>query len=350
MPSIGESVGENSARCRWCGGDIPPPTRRRGRPATKYCSAACRKAMRKPTGSCVRCGDSALGGRSYCSDECRWPRRITTPVACRRCGKKFIRSSRWNACCSPECAKKAPRGNKAREYRCLYCEKTFRRKRYPGGSVSCGVKYCSRECAFRARREKKPCAVRPLEVEAKCRRELMWWRKQRSRMIEAESLRWAPARSPRAVAALGSRMCRGCHAAEVAARKRLCSSCFRERARASRRKQRKRHRQRHGGDNYRQRCRRFGAPYTAIKKSRIYDRDNWVCQICGADLLRKYLRTSAGVDPRSPTLDHIIPLCLGPDGPGHIESNVQAACWECNTRRGATPIDSFAPGSSHRLP
>jgi 5-methylcytosine-specific restriction endonuclease McrA len=147
-------------------------------------------------------------------------------------------------------------------------------------------------------------------------------------------------------------MCSECNAAEAArgSKGSLCESCGENRAKALKRKARKRRRQKHGGDSYRKRCRRFNAPYTPINKFRIYDRNNWACQICGVELLRKYLRTSAGVDPRSPTLDHIIPLCLGPDGPGHVETNVQAACWECNTRRGATPLDSFVEMAANKLP
>jgi 5-methylcytosine-specific restriction endonuclease McrA len=147
-------------------------------------------------------------------------------------------------------------------------------------------------------------------------------------------------------------MCRQCNAAEAArgSKGSLCESCSESRARALKRKARKRRRQKYGGDNYRQRCRRFKAPYTPIRKSSIYDRDNWACQICGVELLRKYLHTSTGVDPRSPTIDHIVPLSLGPDGPGHVEFNVQAACFDCNSRKGASLLDSFAPAAANKLP
>lgn len=338
----------DAVRCPNCGVEIARRPVAPGR-NREYCSRKCRDAWRRkqavatPTGSCARCGAAVAKGKSYCSNDCRWPKAIANPVPCKKCGKKFVRSSHGIVCCSPQCAQ-ALRGKKAKEYKCLCCNRTFKRKRYPSGNVSCGVKYCSRECAFRARKEKKPCATRPLEVEARCRRELMWWRRKRDRRIEAESLRRA--------SATPVRMCSECNAAEAArgSKGSLCESCGESRARALKRKARKRRRQKHGGDNYRQRCRRFKAPYTPIKKSSIYDRDNWACQICGVELLRKYLRTSAGVDPRSPTLDHIIPLCLGPDGPGHVETNVQAACFDCNSRKGASLLDSFASAAANKLP
>lgn len=118
-----------------------------------------------------------------------------------------------------------------------------------------------------------------------------------------------------------------------------CDSCKLVAKKKSRRESKKKYRDKHGQHaNPRKRCRKYGVPYTPISRKAVYDRDNWECQLCGKCLLRKYTRIDGVVDPLSPTVDHIIPLSLGPGvSPGHVWGNVQAACWECNTRKGADP-------------
>lgn len=332
--------------CERCGKEMPPRKAARGRPA-KYCSSKCRRGERRPlpcARQCQKCGVAFASRyeRQFCSESCRWP---TFVLSCVSCGGEFSSSHARTKCCSRACARNA-RGKQPKTYACLRCGNPFRRKRFPGGSTSCGKKYCSRDCAFAARREKLPCAARPTEQAAKCRRELERWRRERERLIAEEADRWMPNRPP------PGRLCPDCESSWIYPQRgrRCCAECSKHKRKAARRRNRRRIRRLHGGDNHRKRCRRYGAPYTPIKNQAIYDRDGWACQLCGVELLRKYLRTSAGIDPRSPTLDHIIPLCLGPDSPGHVESNVQAACWDCNTRRGAAPIDSFAAAKRNSLP
>ena len=59
----------------------------------------------------------------------------------------------------------------------------------------------------------------------------------------------------------------------------------------------------------------------------VYERDGWVCGICG-DSVDKSLKWP---DPMSPSLDHIQPLSKGGH---HVLSNVQLAHLECNVRKG----------------
>lgn len=61
----------------------------------------------------------------------------------------------------------------------------------------------------------------------------------------------------------------------------------------------------------------------------VFDRDRWICQLCGKRTPR---RLRGLVDPSAPELDHIIPLALGG---AHAWFNVQCACRECNGRKGA---------------
>lgn len=56
----------------------------------------------------------------------------------------------------------------------------------------------------------------------------------------------------------------------------------------------------------------------------MYERDGWVCQICGDGVDREAVGTCA---PGAPTIDHRIPLAA--DG-AHDESNWQTAHRYCN--------------------
>ena len=60
----------------------------------------------------------------------------------------------------------------------------------------------------------------------------------------------------------------------------------------------------------------------------IYDRDGWVCQLCGLPVDR----TLVWPDPASKSLDHIVPLVAGG---AHSRLNTQLAHWICNVRKGA---------------
>jgi 5-methylcytosine-specific restriction endonuclease McrA len=79
----------------------------------------------------------------------------------------------------------------------------------------------------------------------------------------------------------------------------------------------------------RRRAAKFGAESERFADREIFERDDWTCGICRhkIDPSVKY------PDPRSASLDHIIPLSLG--GP-HTRSNVRLACLECNVLRGAS--------------
>lgn len=85
------------------------------------------------------------------------------------------------------------------------------------------------------------------------------------------------------------------------------------------------------GRNHRQRARHHGVPYTYFPVARIYERDGWSCGICGGLIDR----TAKAPHPHSRSLDHIVPLYAGPGSPGHIEANVQAAHFMCNSMKGA---------------
>ena len=81
------------------------------------------------------------------------------------------------------------------------------------------------------------------------------------------------------------------------------------------------------GRTHRERANRYGVQYVSFSKRSIYDRDGWICGICGepVDPNAKY------PDMRCASLDHIKPLSLGGS---HTPENVRLAHFDCNSFRG----------------
>lgn len=63
----------------------------------------------------------------------------------------------------------------------------------------------------------------------------------------------------------------------------------------------------------------------------IYERDRWVCQLCG----KRIHKGKKAPHPLSPSIDHIVPLSKGGQ---HGWANVQAAHFICNSTKGAKLI------------
>jgi 5-methylcytosine-specific restriction endonuclease McrA len=92
----------------------------------------------------------------------------------------------------------------------------------------------------------------------------------------------------------------------------------RERARGTRR-----------SDIHRSRAKKYGREYEPISPAKVFERDGWICQIC----LKRVPKNKKAPHPRSPTLDHIIPMSR--PGGDHLYTNVRLAHFECNWKRGA---------------
>ena len=67
--------------------------------------------------------------------------------------------------------------------------------------------------------------------------------------------------------------------------------------------------------------------YVPIKPSHIYERDNWICGICGEEIDRNAPHRSY----LSASIDHVVPLARGGT---HTPANVQAAHFGCNSKKG----------------
>lgn len=60
----------------------------------------------------------------------------------------------------------------------------------------------------------------------------------------------------------------------------------------------------------------------------VFDRDDWICQICHTDIPRD----AVWPDRASAAMDHIVPLSKGGE---HSYANCQASHFSCNAKKGA---------------
>lgn len=111
-----------------------------------YCSAQCQEhacyLRNRPKKYCKVCGSEIpyIDGthNNYCSETCR---KLDKAKKCLECGNEFIPNSSSQKYCSRECAQNAQKDKTV--YTCMECGKSFtRRKR---GEDQC--LFCSRECA-----------------------------------------------------------------------------------------------------------------------------------------------------------------------------------------------------------
>jgi hypothetical protein len=122
----------------------------------------------------------------------------------------------------------------------------------------------------------------------------------------------------------------GCPAIATSGRKSAtCEACKRHRERQEQRRAKQKY-----GRNHRQRARHHGVKYVAFPVRYIYERDWYKCQLCRRQVLQKatFRRRDGKIHPRSPTIDHIVPMCKGGN---HEPANCQTACFSCNTKKGA---------------
>jgi 5-methylcytosine-specific restriction endonuclease McrA len=90
---------------------------------------------------------------------------------------------------------------------------------------------------------------------------------------------------------------------------------------------RKPKRVRPSGRNSVRRAKQYGVAWERIRHRDIYERDGWICGICGGqvDSSLKY------PDPKSASLDHIVPFVRGGS---HLVSNVRCSHFGCNLAKG----------------
>ncbi|MFE5790615.1 HNH endonuclease [Rhodococcus erythropolis] len=78
---------------------------------------------------------------------------------------------------------------------------------------------------------------------------------------------------------------------------------------------------------HRRRARKRNAYVANVTRRTVYERDRWKCHLCGKAINRK----ATAPHPKSPTIDHVIPLASGGT---HEPLNCRAAHFLCNSLKG----------------
>lgn len=107
------------------------------------------------------------------------------------------------------------------------------------------------------------------------------------------------------------------------AKSRQWYSASRARRLADARRYRRRHPEKIRANGSVARARKRAALVERFDHCEIFERDGWICQICGKQVDRE----RAWPHPQSPSLDHIVPLAKGGE---HSRRNVQLAHLGCN--------------------
>lgn len=239
------------------------------------------------------CSLSDCERKAYCRGICRphyeaergYDRKSATCVAC---GVEYQRARRATTDWCPPCAYRSPARSAAAKRR------PSRRTKWPTSPVyfpTCPTCWAT----FTARRPRVYCTPACYPVKA-----------------------LPPGHS--------AKPCAGCGAPKENYRARWCDTC-RETRLGDHRKAWRAKRPK-GQENNRRRARHFGVDYEPIKNRDVFERDGWLCGICG-ERIDKRLKYP---NPRSASLDHVVPMSRGGS---HTYSNVQASHWICNTNKGA---------------
>lgn len=82
------------------------------------------------------------------------------------------------------------------------------------------------------------------------------------------------------------------------------------------------------GKYWRGKARAYGAHYEKVDRTKIFDRDDWICYLCGRPVPRGLLRDCRAKD--APTIDHVVPISKGG---AHAAHNIRLAHRGCNSRK-----------------
>lgn len=127
----------------------------------------------------------------------------------------------------------------------------------------------------------------------------------------------------------GERRCQSCRSARFAGMTPKERKRIENRASYLRRKARGDGRPPNGG--HRRRARDHGVQYEPVDRLAVFERDRWMCQLCGT----KVDRSLVWPDPRSASLDHLVPISVGG---AHTYANTACAHLECNLRKGTRAV------------
>jgi hypothetical protein len=238
-------------------------------------------------------------------------------ASCEECGQAVTSRRRW---CSGRCKLRAwlrehPDRKYTRERVCLTCQQVF---------TSVGKTYCSETCKIKAKTPKPKQHITRICVE--CSQVFTAHARTSKQVTCSLTCRRARLRTllkgkkyrPWKVHEL---TCADCQRAFTSSHKTtpICERCLR-----------RKHARLYGHGRPERRAKKAGVPYVyGIKPEQVFARDGWRCQLCGCKT-PQHLRGKN--QPRSPEVDHIVPLS---QGGGHTWDNVQCACRKCNIQKAA---------------
>lgn len=197
-------------------------------------------------------------------------------------------------------------------YLCGNCKKPFSARRDR-------IKFCSRECAFQYKRKVSECKLHEAEAEqikrcSYCGKEFMG-RKRRCCSDKCNVSYYRRKRVNKRISIkCKCKYCGAYYEPSYGDKRRVgcsgkCTKKYNEQVRKDR-----------------ERANKYRGAFEKIERPIVYERDGWVCQICGAPTHKTYNNK----DMLSPTLDHIIPVSKGG---AHVYDNVQCAHLLCNIRK-----------------
>lgn len=198
----------------------------------------------------------------------------------------------------------------AMERECAGCHRVFVPKKSDRGT------YCSRACSFTAASVRRTVRV---VVQAQKRTSSAINRAWR------QALKEDARRSPRKVAVYGPIPCRECQLVfvPIAGAQRWCSRICRVIG-TRRQDWTAEGRRRKADRRARRKALKRGAYVARVYRRTTFERDGWICQLCGGAVDRAATVPS----PLAATIDHVVPLAKGGT---HEPGNVQCAHFICNS-------------------
>ncbi len=288
---------------------------------------------------CATCGNeitnqnTGRGRKKKRCDACR-PKRWSggTPLGaverCEMCACEFTKTAPGQKTCGDHCSAELQRWasrNKRRGPKCVCrgCGKSFVAK------VCDRTTYCSRECCFADWSRQRKKRSHPV-ADAFLKWVASWCECEHCGATFTSYLptvaRWCSRRcewDSRTGLEFGKSTCCDCGVTFqvfLKTRSPRCRECWAERRKEQARAART------GNGTHRRRARKYGVEYVPFKKSNVFKRDKWRCQMCGKKTTKKHGNTHDDY----PELDHVMPMSLGGD---HTMENTQCLCRACNAAK-----------------
>ncbi len=272
------------------------------------------------TTTCSSCGKTVWRGRtSLPQPTCQDCRKRNRQRVCETCGKQYdARPNGRGKYCSRKCA-----GCEIRRGTCQMCGASFSilsRDRTTFCTRKCSYEWLALDRMTRGKTVSGSCAVRfpvcPCGTIFASRHARKYCSPECAKRASREDAKRKYVPKPRAAKPKTCIEC-GASFASKSSTAKYCSNRCRKHGR---------------GATLQSRARKHGAARERFGVTEIYERDQWVCGICGD----KVDPDSKWPNQMCPSIDHVIPLSMGGS---HTRENVRCAHWLCNSLRGATDMD-----------